>query len=152
MSNFVRPGEAGHVIKSTRDPGPPTLREAIDGMDENIFEAARREQLARRSHQAAMIGSTAEINGKGWEAQANAEQLHWRAYLAAYRTWLSLHPELGDKPLGTRCAHGRDCTIDSPRVREAGADDDVPAPRPPMIWDDSRLPPERDDDQLPLQP
>ena len=139
--NFIRPGEAGHELKSIRDPGPPTLRDAIDAIDENIFEAARRAQTARSAFQRLPPGDPKEAAMKGWETQANAEKEHWTRYKAAYRTWLDLHPELADKPLGSRCVHGADCTIDAPRAREPGADDEVP-----MTWDDRRLPPERDPD------
>lgn len=138
--NFIRPGEADHVIKSIRDPGRPTLRQAIEGMDDNVFEAARREQVARSAFQALMPGDAKEPVMKGWEQQARAEQAHWREYLAVYRLWMSLHPELADKPIGTRCSHGYRCSMDSPLLREVGADDDGPPP----ARNDRRLPPERD--------
>lgn len=125
--SFVRPGESGHVVKSIRDPGPPTLREIIDGLRANIQEAARREQRALADYQALPPGDRREVALKGWEAQAKTEQAHWREYLAVYRRWLDLHPELADRPLRTACAHGPTCSLDRPKVREIGADDDEPS-------------------------
>lgn len=144
---MTRPGLNGQETRSIPNPGPPTLREAVDGLHGNVIEAARLEQLARDARTAAGLGSTEEAIAEGWRLQSRAEKDHWRAQLSAYRIHLDAHPELADKPLGTRCAHGGRCAIGMPVVgpsgaplREPGADDDDDISTPP----DTRLPPERD--------
>lgn len=125
-------------IKSVPDPGPPSLREAIEGINDNIFDAARAERAALDVYRGLMPGDAKEEVAKGCVTVARIEQAHWRGYLTVYREWLDLHPELADRPVGTKCAHGTRCYLGAPSVREPGADDDA---GPPL---DPRLPPERD--------
>lgn len=127
------------------DPGPATLRETLELLNDNIFDAARHERAADGAARTADLNSPAEAAARGWVLVSRVEQWHWRVYLAAYRIHADVHPELLDLPLGTRCTHGVDCLIGNPNHRarpdrEVGADDDDPIPPPP----DRRLPPERD--------
>lgn len=149
---MTRPGSrpAG---PSCADPGRGTLREAIDDLYMALQEAARHEVAAREAHASAPIDSTEEKIARGWLLQSVAEKRHWREYLTAYRTHLDAHPELADKPLGTRCTHGRTCLIGRPIVgpgggpmRDVGCDDGDAAPD----LTDPRLPPERDQADLPF--
>lgn len=125
-ASLIRPGEAGREIKSVPSPGYSTLRETVLGIEDNVFEAARREQIARDHFQALPPGNAKEAQFKGWAMQAKYEQAHWREYLAVFREWMALHPELADRPLNTRCGHGPTCLIGHPAVRDVGADDDTP--------------------------
>lgn len=138
---------------SVPNPGPSTLRETVDDLWMALQEAARCEAAAREARAVAPLDSSDEKLATGWLLQSVAEVRHWRSYLSAYRIHLEAHPELADKPVGTRCAHGPRCTIGSPLVgpggapmREVGADDDEAAPD----FTDTRLPPERDQADLPF--
>lgn len=140
---------------SVPNPGRGTLRESIDDLYMALQEAARCEAAAREARAVAPIDSSDEKLAAGWLLQSVAEVRHWRGYLTAYRTHLDAHPELADKPLGTRCAHGPHCTVGSPLVgpgggpmRVPGADDGETAPAP--SYTDSRLPPEREQENLPF--
>lgn len=143
--NATRPGIRPHDFKSVPDPGAPTLRETIELLNDNIFDAARHERDAIAAYKAIPPGDRAEPAAVGWVSQSRAEKDHWRGYLTAYRIHADVHPELLDQPVGTRCSHGVDCLIGNPNARARperipGADDDDERPLPP----DRRLPPERD--------
>jgi hypothetical protein len=135
-------------VRSIPDPGPPTLVEAVEGLAANIREAAQREQVADQEARTAELSSPAEASALARVRVARIDQLHWRDYLRVYRQRLELHPELSDKPIGTKCSHGRDCQLDAPNVRQPGGDDADLAPAP--VYQDSRLPPEKDQSDLPF--
>lgn len=134
-----RPGLSPKRIRSIPDPGPPTLAEAVMGLHRNVQEAAEREQAARRALDASRPGDAGEMALRGWIDVAVSEKAHWRGYLTLYQRWLELHPELADRPLGAKCSHGPECRLDSPAVREVGADDDddLPPPLEPHWSDDA---------------
>ena len=126
-----RPGLRSAATKSVSDPGPDTLRETIEGLWTAMQEAARLEAAADHEYKSLRPGDVGEKAAQGWMLQSRAEKDHWRDYLAVYRRWLQVHPELADKPVGTRCAHGPSCTLDRPIERDPGSDDDettIPAP------------------------
>lgn len=123
-----RPGLRSVTTKSVSDPGPDTLRETIEGLWTSMQEAARLEAAADAEYKSLRPGDPGEKAAHGWMLQSRSEKDHWRGYLAVYRRWLEIHPELADKPLGTRCVHGPGCTLDSPVAREVGADDDETIP------------------------
>jgi hypothetical protein len=135
-------------VRSIPDPGPPTLAEAVEGLAANIREAAQREQVADQEARTAELSSPAEASAIERVKVARIDQLHWRDYLRVYLQRLELHPDLADKPIGTKCSHGSACQLDSPRVRETGADDADAALSSP--YQDSRLPPEKDQPDLPF--
>lgn len=118
-----RPGEHA-PIKSVRDPGPASLAETIDRLNDNIFESALFERDANKALAALPPGHVDEPAAKGWITVARIEKEHWSGYLRVYRRWLEAHPELADEPVGTKCKHIGACSLEIPIERDPGVDDE----------------------------
>lgn len=107
---------------------PPTYGECVELMQQNIAEAARREERLQREYDGLKIGDKRlgavceELN------RAKVDQRHWRGYARFYREHLTAHPGDANRPVLEPGKNGRaTLAILSVVGREPGSDDDEPA-------------------------
>ena len=131
------------------DPGPPTLAEAVDNVHYVLMTAAKTTAIALEKCQMT-VEPAAEMRARGEYSAAKAEGDHWRQVMNHYAAMERLHPELRDKPLGTRCRHDGRCWVGDAAGYFVEPSEQVPwspppqSPPPPPPEPDSRLPPERE--------
>ena len=81
-----------------RDWKPPTLRETVAAMQENITQAARMEANAAAAVQRLQPGDERLNNAIDDKTRFFHDQKHWRAQLAYWRGLLVRFPELAERP------------------------------------------------------
>lgn len=133
-------------------PKPPTVRECVDGMFENVRAAAQAVAKSVDIEDANGPGSLAGQHAAAYRRRFKAEQRQAEAEKKRWQSFLDAHPELADESIHVRCQHGKQpghptCYDGHTQTfsREVGWDDGDEAPTAP----DRRLPPEHDADATP---
>lgn len=119
-------------VRSTRDPGPPTLGDFVQGTSglhaelrrlAGLVNVARDlcEKWGRNTVEGVHAGQVATI--------LRLELAHWNERLPMWRRRLVRHPEMGAKPVTAKCPCQRDCLLMGdvatvvPMDRTVGEDD-----------------------------
>lgn len=119
-------------VRSTRDPGPSTLQDFVQGTS-GLHSELRRlaglvnvardlcEKWGRNTVEGVHAGQVATI--------LRLELAHWNATLPMWRRRLTRHPEMASLPVTTKCPCQRDCLLYADvatvvPMREPGEDTD----------------------------
>jgi hypothetical protein len=94
----------------TKDPGPPTWQEAIEGFRLLRTKAGERLQQAREQRRfLAPADTKADQESWGRISMLDAEWKHWNTNVAWAQSFLSVHPFMAKSLLTAKCPHGNAC-------------------------------------------